>query len=67
MVEVYTLLVVLISDGGVTSYSRTFRTEYACQIAQAMTREAVPRALGVLDAGTICVKSVLNPDLKPRA
>ena len=67
MVEVFTLLVVILSDGGVASYSRIYPTQDACQRAQAATMEALPRALLVLDGGTLCVKSILNPDVKPRA
>lgn len=67
MVEVFTLLVVLLADGGASSFSRDYPTEQGCRFAEAFMRERAKETLGVLDIGTLCVKSELNPDRKPRA
>lgn len=64
---VYTLLVVVLSSGGASSFTRDHPTEEACRLAEAQTIALAHNALGVLDLGTICVKSELSQLIKPRA
>lgn len=65
---VYTLLVVLLAgNGSPGSYSRDFPTDQDCQAAAEAAHDAAERALGVLDVGTLCVRSEFKPNVKPRA
>ena len=67
MTVIYTLLVVVLADGGASSFSRDYPNERSCLFAESYMREQAQAALGVLDIGTLCVKSELNADRKPRA
>lgn len=64
---VFTLVLVILSDGGTTSYSRDFQTLDACEMAEAAAHDAATRAIGVLDVGTLCIRSDFDPLIKPRA
>lgn len=68
MIVVFTLVVILLAGNGQPgSYTKDFTTELDCQNAAAASHEAAKTALGVLDVGTLCVRSELSPNLKPRA
>jgi hypothetical protein len=67
MIVVYTLLIVVLGDGGATSYAKTYPSQQACEAADAAAHEAAQTALFVLDVGTLCVKSEFSPLIKPRA
>lgn len=68
MIVVFTLVVVLLAGNGQPgSYTREFTTELDCHMAALAAHEAGKTALGILDVGTICIRSELSPNLKPRA
>lgn len=61
------LLVVLTSDGTVTTSSRNYPTADECEMAAEAARDAAALAFDILDVGTVCVKSDFSKELKPRA
>jgi hypothetical protein len=64
---VWTLLTIVLADGGAIPLARNYPTLEACEDAQAAAHDAAQRAIGVLDVGTLCVESRFDPLIKPRA
>lgn len=66
MTIVWTLLVVVMLDGGVTSRSYEMGSEAECAYNAETAREQYGAALPVIAVGTLCVKSEFSDSKKPR-
>jgi hypothetical protein len=64
---VWTLLLVIQADSGATARAYDMPDEATCEQAAASRHDAAKRAIGVVDVGTLCIKSEFSPLIKPRA